>query len=72
MTDRDRSPHPDSTPDADTDRRSDIEQAVDATTGDVERMGTDIGTTSPTEPTVSPDTAGGSGGVVRNQDMTQQ
>ncbi len=72
MSDRDRSPHPDSTPDADTDRRSDIERAVDTTTGDVEHAGTDAGTTSPTEPTVSPDSAGGSGGVVRNQDADGQ
>jgi hypothetical protein len=67
MSDRDRSPHPDSTPDVDTDRRSDIERAVDSHNGDVERGDTNIGATSPTEPTVSPDTAGGSGGVVRNQ-----
>ncbi len=68
MSDRNRSTHPDSPPGSDTDRRSDIEQAVDAVNGDVERMGTDTGTTSPTEPTVSPDSAGGSGGVVRNQE----
>ncbi len=68
MSDRDRSAHPDSAPQDDTDRRSDIERAVDGVTGDVERAGTDSGATSPTEPTVSPDSAGGSGGVVRNQD----
>lgn len=72
MTDRDRSAHPDSAPQNDTDRRSDIEQAVDARADDVERMGSSAGATSPTEPTVSPDTAGGSGGVVRNQDADAQ
>lgn len=72
MSDRDRSSHPDSPPEGETDRRSDIEKAVDSVNGDVERGGTDIGTTSPTEPTVSPDTAGGSGGVVRNQEGDEQ
>ncbi|MBD8679614.1 hypothetical protein [Sphingomonas sp. CFBP 13720] len=68
MSDRDRSPHPDSVPDADTDRRSDIEQAVDAVNGDVERAGTDAGATSPTDPVEPAGSAGGSGGVVRNQE----
>ncbi|WP_294319960.1 hypothetical protein [uncultured Sphingomonas sp.] len=72
MSDRDRSSHPDSASQDDTDRRSDIERAVDTVNGDVERGGTATGTTSPTEPTVSPDTAGGSGGVVRNQDADGQ
>lgn len=68
MSDRDRSSHPDSPPEGETDRRSDIEKAVDSVNGDVERAGTDSGATSPTEPTVLPDSAGGSGGVVRNQE----
>ncbi|MGN7160240.1 hypothetical protein [Sphingomonas sp. SAFR-052] len=68
MGDRDRSSHPDSPPEGETDRRSDIEKAVDSVNGDIERSGTDVGATSPTEPTVSSDTAGGSGGVVRNQE----
>lgn len=72
MSDQDRSAHPDSFPPQDNDTRSDIEQAVEARSDDVERMGTKAGETSPTEPTVSADTAGGAGGVVRNQDMTQQ
>ncbi|KQN40779.1 hypothetical protein ASG37_03115 [Sphingomonas sp. Leaf407] len=72
MSDRDRSPHPDSAPQDDTDRRSDIEKAVDTANGDIERGDTTVGQTSPTEPTVSPDTAGGSGGVVRNQDADAQ
>ncbi|KQN03821.1 hypothetical protein [Sphingomonas sp. Leaf25] len=72
MSDRDRSPHPDSAPQDDTDRRSDIEKAVDTANGDVERGDTTVGQTSPTESTVSPDTAGGSGGVVRNQGADAQ
>lgn len=68
MSDRDRSIHPDSPPAGDTDRRSDIERAVDSVNGDIERGGTGSGATSPTEPTVSLDSAGGSGGVVRNQE----
>ncbi|MEP9401170.1 hypothetical protein [Sphingomonas sp. VNH70] len=68
MSDRDRSAHPDSAPQDDTDRRSDIERAVDSVNGDIERGGTDSGAVSPTEPTVSPDGAGGAGGVVRNQE----
>ncbi|KQM66968.1 MULTISPECIES: hypothetical protein [unclassified Sphingomonas] len=72
MSDRDRSAHPDSAPQDDTERRSDIEKAVDAVNGDVERGGTGNGATPPTEPTVSPDTAGGSGGVVRNQEADGQ
>ena len=54
MSDRDRSIHPDSPPEGETDRRGDIEKAVDSVNGDIERGGTDLGATSPTEPTVSP------------------
>ncbi len=72
MNDPDRSAHPDSFPPNDNDIRSDIEQAVSARADDVERMGTEADDTSATEATVSADTAGGAGGVVRNQDMTQQ
>lgn len=72
MSDRDRSPHPDSDPAADTDTRSDIEQAVQARADDVERLGSNVGTTSPLEPTGTPDGVGGTGGVTKNQDQTAQ
>ncbi|HTG37988.1 hypothetical protein [Sphingomonas sp.] len=68
MTDRNRDEHPDSVPEG---RPSDIERAVNEGRGgrDIENVADD---TTPTEPTVSPDTAGGSGGAVRNQDDTAQ
>ncbi|UZK70248.1 hypothetical protein OKW76_04150 [Sphingomonas sp. S1-29] len=69
----DRDPHPDSMPQDNTDRRSDIERAVSGRNDDVENVeGGTGGGTSPTVPTVSPDSAGGSGGVVRNQDADAQ
>lgn len=71
MTDTNRDLHPDSLPGADTDTRSDIEQAVEARSDDVERAAGG-GDTSALDPTVSIDTAGGAGGNVRNQDTTQQ
>lgn len=71
MTDTDRDPHPDSPPDADHDRRSDLEQAVSGTNRDIENLDESIGGVAP----ASPDGAGGengAGGVVRNQeDMAQ-
>ena len=72
MSDRERSPHPDSAPENDTDRRSDIEQAVDARTDDVERLDSTVGTTSPLEPTGQPDGVGGTGGVTKNQERDAQ
>ena len=66
----DRDPHPDSAPDADNDRRSDIEQAVQARADDVERHGFD--TDSPLEPTGVPDGVAGTGGVTKNQDDDAQ
>lgn len=67
MTDTDR--NPDSPP---ADRPSDIERAAneDRSGTDVERA-EDKGRT-PLAPTVSPDTAGGAGGTVRNQDDDAQ
>ncbi|MFZ3483749.1 hypothetical protein [Sphingomonas sp. 3-13AW] len=72
MSDRDRSPHPDSDPAADTDTRTDIEQAVQARADDVERLGTDVGSTSPLDPPGEFDGTAGTGGVVKNQDLNQQ
>lgn len=70
----DRTP-PDSLPPEDSaedrDPRSDIEQAVECRDDDVERAGGGDDN-SPLEPTVSVDTAGGAGGVVRNQDEDAQ
>lgn len=69
MTDRD--PHPDSPPQADHDRRSDIEQAVSGENRAVETLDESIGGVAP----ASPDGAegeNGAGGVVKNQeDMAQ-
>jgi hypothetical protein len=72
MSDRDRSPHPDSDPAADTDTRTDIEQAVQARADDVERLGTDVGSTSPLDPPGEFGGTAGTGGVVKNQDLNQQ
>jgi hypothetical protein len=72
MSDRDRSPHPDSDPAADTDTRSDIEQAVQARADDVERLGSKVGNTSPLDPPGEFAGTAGTGGVVKNQDLTQQ
>jgi hypothetical protein len=70
MTDRERDPHPDSPATDNHDERTDLERAVTSDTRDVERVEEDERT--PNEPTVSPDSAGGAGGVVRNQDDTAQ
>ncbi|WP_315760434.1 hypothetical protein [Sphingomonas sp. Y38-1Y] len=69
MTDRDRDANPDSPP---TGEPTDLERAVNEDRGgrDIENVREDDET--PLEPTVSPDSAGGAGGVVRNQDDTAQ
>jgi hypothetical protein len=69
MTDHD--PHPDSPPEADHDRRSDIERAVSGTNRDVEQVEEADGAAAST----SPDGAqgeNGAGGVVKNQDDLAQ
>jgi hypothetical protein len=60
-------PHPDSSPAADHDTRSDIEQAVDARTDDVENVH-GVSDTSPLEPAGAEDGVGGTGGVTKNQE----
>ncbi|MGK6320048.1 hypothetical protein [Sphingomonas sp. DT-204] len=65
MSDRERDPHPDSPPESGHDERSDIEQAVESRSDELRRRGAD--SDSPLEPTVSPDSAGGAGGEVKNQ-----
>ena len=65
MTDRD--PHPDSELEADNDRRSDIEQAVQARADDVERFGASDDDTA-LEPSGVEDGVAGTGGVTKNQD----
>jgi hypothetical protein len=63
----DREPHPDSLPDADNDTRSDIEQAVESRSDDVERAAG-----GSAESVGSTDGPNGAGGVVPNQDANQQ
>lgn len=66
MIDRTRDPHPDSPPEADHDRRSDLERAVDATNRDVEKLQDD------TPPEGVDGAVGGTGGVTKNQDDMAQ
>jgi len=83
MSDTERGdPHPDSIPEADTnpdsppparddDARSDIEQAVQARSDAVERGEGGPESSVLTDPGEH-DGVGGTGGVVRNQDLDQQ
>ncbi|MBA4762287.1 hypothetical protein [Sphingomonas sp.] len=66
MTDRLPDPHPDSLPDANDDRRSDLERAVTDTNRDIENVQDD------TPPEGADGAVGGTGGVVKNQDDTAQ
>lgn len=69
MTDPD--PHPDSLPEDNHDRRSDLEQAVTGTNRDIEQVEEAEGAVTST----SPDGAqgeNGAGGVVKNQDDLAQ
>ena len=66
MTDRTRDPHPDSPPEADHDRRSDLERAVDDTNHNVKTVEDD------TPPNGADGAVGGTGGVTKNQDDTAQ
>ena len=70
MTEPKADPHPDSPPEADNDRRSDLERAVAGGGEDVEAVGGHQET--PLEPTGVHDGNSGTGGVVKNQDDTQQ
>lgn len=67
----DRDPHPDSPPKADHDRRSDLEQVVEARSDAVER-----GEGGPEPDTLTApgaaDGVGGTGGQVKNQDDDAQ
>lgn len=67
MTDTDR--NPDSPP---ADRPADIERAVNEDRGNRDITNVQEEDESALEPTVSPDSAGGAGGVVRNQDDDAQ
>ena len=73
MTDTDRDPHPDSPPEVDHDRRSDLEQAVTGTNPDIENVveAEGDGETDPAAEGVD-GAVGGTGGVVKNQDDTAQ
>lgn len=66
-----RDPHPDSPPESDNDRRSDLERAVVEAPEDIEQ-GPASSEETPLEPTGVPDGNSGTGGVTKNQDdMTQ-
>ena len=69
MTDRD--PHPDSLPDNDNEKRTDIEQIVEAREDAVERG---EGGDEPDSFTSAglPDGVGGTGGITKNQDDDAQ
>lgn len=67
MTDTDR--NPDSPP---ADRPADIERAVGEDRGNRDITNVQEDDETALEPTVSPDSAGGAGGVVRNQDEDAQ
>jgi hypothetical protein len=63
-------PHPDSLPEADNDRRSDIEQAVSGENRNIESLDESIEGVAP-----APEGQGGengAGGVVKNQDDMAQ
>lgn len=64
-------PHPDSPPAADNDRRSDIEQIVEARKDAVERGEGGVEPDSFTAPGL-PDGVGGTGGVTKNQEDDAQ
>ncbi|ODP37008.1 hypothetical protein [Sphingomonas turrisvirgatae] len=64
-------PHPDSAPQDDHDRRSDIEQAVTGTNSDIENVHEADGVTSSTSPEGAQG-ENGAGGVVKNQDDLAQ
>lgn len=66
MTNPTPTPHPDSPPGADNDRRSDLERAITDTNRDIENVQQDA-------PAEGVDGAvGGTGGVVKTQDDTAQ
>lgn len=69
MTDRD--PHPDSLPENDNERRSDIEQIVEARKDAVERGEGGREPDTFTAPGL-PDGVGGTGGVTKNQEEDAQ
>lgn len=72
MTDTNRDPHPDSAPQDDHDRRSDLEQATTGTNRDIENVEEADGV-SAKDPAEGADGAvGGTGGVTKNQDDTAQ
>lgn len=64
----DPDPHPDSAPEGDHDRHSDIEQAVSGTNRDIENVHEPEGTTVPE----GAQGENGAGGVVKNQDDMAQ
>lgn len=66
MPHTDPGPHPDSPPEGDHDRRSDLERAVDGSNRDIENVHDD----SP--PDDVDGAVGGTGGVIKNQDDTAQ
>ena len=72
MTDRNRDPHPDSAPEADHDRRSDLEQATSGTNRDIENVEEADGSGESAEPEGVDGAVGGTGGVTKNQDDTAQ
>jgi len=72
MTDRERDPHPDSPPEADHDRRSDLEQATTGTNRDIENVEEAEGADTPDAPEGADGAVGGNGGMTKNQDDTAQ
>lgn len=71
MTDR-RDIHPDSDPAENKDERSDLEQMVEARSDDVERGTAGKDGSPPLDSAGIFDGVAGTGGVTKNQDVTQQ
>lgn len=73
MTDTNRDPHPDSPPEENHERRSDLEQATTGTNRDIENVVEAEGDGETDAAAEGVDGAvGGTGGVVKNQDDTAQ
>lgn len=69
MSDRERDPHPDSPPESDHDRRSDLERAVEDRNREVENV---EGRPASGPPDGVDGAVGGTGGMTKNQDDTAQ
>lgn len=72
MSDTNRDPHPDSPPDADHERRTDLEQAATGSNRDIENVVEAEGEGDSVPAAEGVGGENGAGGVVKNQDDTAQ